>query len=136
MIQVFCNKRGSGKTKRLIDLANNQLKSAKGDCVYIDDDARYIRQVDRRIRFIATNDFNIKDYESFYGLICGIISENYDTENIYVDGILSLDLSCKDEIACWFNKLYKLSSKFNINIYMNINYEEEEIPEFIKEFVA
>ena len=56
MIQVFCNKRGSGKTKRLIDLANSKLARAKGDSVYIDDDLRYITQIDRRIRLVATKE--------------------------------------------------------------------------------
>ena len=83
MIQVFCNKRGSGKTKKLIDLANGQLLRSKGDSVYIDDDSSYIRQVDRRIRFISTGEFGIMDCESFYGLICGIFSENYDRKYLY-----------------------------------------------------
>ena len=136
MIQVFCNKRGSGKTKKLIDLANGQLLRSKGDSVYIDDDSSYIRQVDRRIRFISTGEFGIMDCESFYGLICGIISENYDIENIYIDGVLNI-VSCGiKDTADLFKKIYDLSNKYNFNVYMNINYAEEEIPEFIKEYVA
>lgn len=136
MIQVFCNKIGSGKTKMLINLANSQLSNAKGDSVYIDDDSSYIRQVDRRIRFISTEDFGIMDCESFYGLICGIISENYDIENIYIDGVLNI-VSCGiKDTAYLFKKIYNLSIKYNFNVYMNINYAEEEIPAFIKEYVA
>ena len=54
MIQVFCAKRGSGKSKKLINLANESLLKAKGDCVYIDDDARRMRQLKGKIRFIDT----------------------------------------------------------------------------------
>lgn len=136
MIQVFCNKRGSGKTKRLIDLANSQLIGAKGDSVYIDDDSKYCRQVDRKIRFISTEDFGIMDCDSFYGLICGIISENYDVENIYIDGILNI-VSCSiKDTAYLFKKIYDLSIKYKFNVYMNVNYDHEEIPEFIREYVA
>lgn len=136
MIQVFCNKRGSGKTKRLIELANSQLTKAKGDSVYIDDDSSYIRQVDGRIRFISTEDFEIADCDGFYGLLCGIISENYDIENIYVDGVCSI-LSCSiRETSYLFKKIYDLTRKFNFNLYMNINYEHEEVPEFIRKYVA
>ena len=49
MIQVFCARRGSGKTKRLIELANHQQISAKGDAVYIDDDSRPMLQLARGI---------------------------------------------------------------------------------------
>ena len=136
MIQVFCNKRGSGKTKRLIELANSELARAKGDSVYIDNDLRYIRQIDRRIRFVATKEFEIEDYEGFYGMLCGIISENYDIENIYIDGVFTIESSSIKESAYWFKKIYKLSSKFKINVYMNVDYEKKEIPDFIREYVA
>lgn len=136
MIQVFCNKRGSGKTKRLIDLANSKLARAKGDSVYIDDDLRYITQLDRRIRLVATKEFGIQDCESFYGMLCGIISENYDIENIYIDEVFTIDSSSIKESAYWFKKIYMISSKFKINVYMNVNYEKKEIPDFIREYVA
>ena len=83
MIQVFCARRGSGKTKRLIELANHQQVSAKGDAVYIDDDSRPMLQLARGIRFVDTNEYKVDDCQSFYGMLCGIISSNYDIENIY-----------------------------------------------------
>ena len=136
MIQVFCNKRGSGKTKRLIDLANSKLTTSKGDSVYIDDDSSYIRQVNRKIRFISTEEFNISDCDSFYGLLCGIISENYDVENVYIDSMLSI-VSCGiRETSYLFRKICDLSRRFNINLFININFDEAEVPEFIKEYVA
>ena len=136
MIQVFCNKRGSGKTKRLIDLANKQVDTTKGDSVYIDDNLRHIRQIDRRIRFISTDSFDMKGYQSFYGLLCGILSGNYDIENIYIDNILDREGIKSKEFENCFNKLSKLSKNFKLNIYLNINYEEKEIPLFIRGYVA
>lgn len=136
MIQVFCNKRGSGKTKELIDLANGKLARAKGDSVYIDDDLSYITQLDRRIRLVATKEFDIQDYESFYGMLCGIISENYDIENMYIDGVFTIESSSIQKSAYWFKKIYMLASKFKVDIYMNVNYEKKEIPDFIREYVA
>ena len=136
MIQVFCARRGSGKTKRLIELANNQMVDAKGDSVYIDDDSRPMLQLSRGIRFIDTNEYYVEDCQSFYGMLCGIISSNYDIENIYIDGVLNI-VSCGiKDTAYLFKKIYDLSNKYNFNVYMNINYAEEEIPEFIKEYVA
>ena len=137
MIQVFCNRRGSGKTKKLIELANSHLTDVKGDLVYIDDDSKYMRQLNRRIRFISTDDFGVTDCNSFYGMLCGVIAENYDVENIYIDGLLGI-VSCDlEETSYLFNKLRSLSTKFGVNIFININYEyENDIPEFVKEHVA
>lgn len=137
MIRVFCNRRGSGKTKRLIELANSHLEYAKGDLVYIDDDSRYVRQLNRKIRFISTDEFNVTDCNSFYGMLCGVIANNYDIENIYIDGLLGI-VSCPlNETSHLFNQLRSLSTIFGINIFININYEQEDkIPEFIKLYVA
>ncbi len=137
MIQVFCNRRGSGKTKKLIELANSNLNDVKGDLVYIDDDSKYMRQLNRKIRFISTDDFGVTDCNSFYGMICGVIAENYDVENIYIDGLLGI-VSCDlEDTSYLFNKLQLLSNKFGINIFINIDYEyEDNIPEFLKAHVA
>ena len=74
MIQVFCKEVGAGKTKELISLANKKLINTKGDSVYIDKNSKYSKEIDRRIRFVSTGDYGTLDCESFYGLLCGIIS--------------------------------------------------------------
>ncbi|MGL5148998.1 MAG: hypothetical protein ACRC7N_00290 [Clostridium sp.] len=137
MIQVFCGKRGSGKTKRIIQLANEHVEEAKGNLVFIDSDSSYMREVNRNIRFVSTNDFNIKDCQGFYGMLCGILAENYDVENIYIDGLLNI-VSCDlEETAYLFNQIRNLSSKYDFNVYININHEDRsEVPAFIKEYVA
>ncbi|MGL5378884.1 hypothetical protein [Clostridium sp.] len=137
MIQVFCASRGSGKTKRLIDLANGNLVTSKGDAVYIDDDARPMMHLQRDIRFIATNDLGVKDCRSFYGLLCGLISQNYDIENIYIDGLSNIVNCPIREATDLFGKIKELSSKFGLNLFINLNCDNtDELPDFIREYVA
>ena len=119
MIQVFCAKRGAGKTKRLIELANEHLSKAKGDSVYIDDDARRMMQLKGKIRFINTNELGVIDCDSFYGLLCGVISQNYDVENIYIDALSSIVTKNMSESAKLFGKLKEFSQKFNLNLYID-----------------
>ena len=61
MIQVFCSKRGAGKSKRLIELANDRSVISKGDSVYIDDDTRRMMQLNGKIRFIDSSDLEVVD---------------------------------------------------------------------------
>lgn len=137
MIQVFCARRGSGKTKRLIDLANTQVTEAKGDSVYIDDDSRPMLQLARKIRFVDTNDYCVEDSQSFYGMLCGIISSNYDIENIYIDGLFNIVKCTMKDSSELFKKIAGLTEKFGINVYINVNVDAaEEVPECIKEYVA
>ena len=137
MIQVFCAKRGAGKTKRLIELANEHLSKAKGDSVYIDDDARRMMQLKGKIRFINTNELGVIDCDSFYGLLCGVITQNYDVENIYIDALSSIVTKNMSESAKLFGKLKEFSQKFNLNLYINLNCEcSDELPDLIREYVA
>lgn len=137
MIQVFCAKRGAGKTKRLIELANEHLSKAKGDSVYIDDDARRMMQLKGKIRFINTNELGVIDCDSFYGLLCGVISQNYDVEKIYIDALSSIVTKNMSESAKLFGKLKEFSQKFNLNLYINLNCEcSDELPDLIREYVA
>lgn len=137
MIKVFCARRGTGKTKKLIQLANEHLSSAKGNSVYIDDDSRPMMQLKRAVRFITTTELDIDNCDNFYGLLCGIVSNDYDLENIYVDGLSNITNSPIKEYHSLFQKIKGLTEKFNINMYININCEDiNNIPDFIKEYVA
>lgn len=135
MIQVFCDKRGAGKTKKLILMANKMVDSNKGDVVYIDDDKRPIFELNRKIRFISTNDYELNDYDGFYGFLCGILSENYDIDTIFVDGLFNIVEDNPQNAAHLFCSLEKISKDNGVNFYININ-EESELPEFIKKYVA
>lgn len=119
MIQIFCAKRGAGKSKKLIELANERSLMAKGDSVYIDDDARRMMQLKGKIRFVDTNELGVVDCESFYGLLCGVVSQNYDLENVYVDALSNIVNKNISESINLFKKLKEFSQKYNLNLYIN-----------------
>lgn len=135
MIHVNCNKRGSGKTKMLINLANKMISENEGNIVYIDDDKRPLLELDRRIRFIATSEFDLKNQETFYGFLCGILSEDYDIDTIFIDGLFNIVEGNLRDAAHLFYLIEKLSEENEVDFYMNIN-EDEKIPEFIMKYVA
>lgn len=136
MIQVFCGKRGSGKSKNLIAMANECVDKVNGNVVYIDDDKRPMLELDRRIRFISTDDFNLANCNNIYGFLCGMLSEDYDIEAIFIDGLFNIVSGNVSDAAHLFLELEKLSEKFDLKIYININSECEEVPEFIKKYAA
>ncbi|AYD40834.1 hypothetical protein D4Z93_09980 [Clostridium fermenticellae] len=135
MIHVNCNKRGSGKTKILIDMANKIISKSEGNIVYIDDDKRPLLELDRRIRFITTSEFNLTNQETFYGFLCGILSEDYDIDTIFIDGLFNIVQGSLQDAAHLFYLIEKLSEENEVDFYININ-GDEKIPEFIMKYVA
>lgn len=136
MIQVFCDQRGSGKTKKLIEMANKKAVNNKGHIVFIDDDKRAMFELHRNIRFISTLDFNLKDdYKSFYGFLCGMLSTNYDIDTIYIDGLFNIVNLDNEDAALLFFELEKLQKEYDLDIYMNVN-EENNIPDCMKKYAS
>ena len=136
MIHVFCSKRGSGKTKKLINLANEKTMIGRGHVVYIDDDRGPLCQLNRGVRFIATSDFNLKKLEEFYGFLCGVLSEDYDIDTIFIDGLFNIVKENLQDMAHLFYAIEKLSEEYKVNFYISVNGEKEEIPECIMKYVA
>ncbi|WP_123053316.1 hypothetical protein [Clostridium sp. JN-1] len=135
MIHVNCSKRGSGKTKMLINLANEMISKNDGNIVYIDDDKRPLLELDRRIRFITTSEFCLKNQETFYGFLCGILSEDYDIDTIFIDGLFNIVEGSLQGAAHLFYLIEKLSEENEVNFYITVN-EDEKVPEFIMKYVA
>lgn len=134
MIQVFMGERGTGKSKKMIQEANIKAKESHGHVVFIDDDSRAMHELERDIRFVNTDAFEIDSFSSLYGLICGILSEDYDVDIIYIDGLLNrIDLNnhCAEKA---FNKIENLVDNNKVNLVLAMN-SHDEVPEYLKKHI-
>lgn len=135
MIKFLLDKPGTGKTKQMIEMANNDALKVDGQVVYVDLDNRHMYDLHTNIRLISVRDFELQNFESFYGFLCGLLGENYDIQKIYVDGlkkiIPNLDKSL-DEVECIINDL---SNRFGIDIIMSANIENDTPIDFEKKLL-
>lgn len=136
MIQLYCGRKGSGKTKALINLANEKVQSCEGTMVYIDDDKKMFLELDRKLRFISTDEYYLEEFSEFYGLLCGIVSQDYDIEAIFVDGLLNIVGKNITEAEELIDKLEKLFGKSKVELYINVSIKGEEVPEFLKKYLT
>ena len=135
MIQVIAGKKGSGKTKRLIDLTNATAREAAHDVIFLDDDNRYMFDVDHNVRFINAADYAIHTTEMFIGFVCGILSSNYDVGTIFIDAFLKLchaELSQAEPVV---NLLAGLGAKQNVDFVLSVSADPEELPDFMKQYL-
>lgn len=137
MIQILAGEKGEGKTKRLIDMANQAAKTAKGDIVFIDDDKRHMYDLNYKIRLIETNGFIMFDQKVFFGFICGILSQNRDIEKIYIDGLRNIIKSLStEELEKFIVSVEKLSKQTNVDFVIIVSGLPESFPEKIKEAIV
>jgi hypothetical protein len=136
MIHVFCGRKGSGKTKALIQLANEKVDATKGNIVYIDNDTKATLELNRKMRLVSTDEFNLKSNNDFYGFLCGMLSRDYDIDTIFVDGVFNIVEDKLEHTAQLFSKMESLAKKYNVEFYVNVGCECINPPEFLKNYIA
>ena len=134
MVELLIGKKGTGKTKALIEKVNNALTVAKGNVVFISNDTnRNIFYVKSKARMADTSEFEIKSYDEFLGFISGIISRDFDITNIFVDGIFKIVGSDNlDGFESFLNRLETMSQKFEITFVISVSIDAETAPDYIK----
>ena len=132
MVQIIAGKKGKGKTKHLLDMANAAIKGANGTVVYLDKSAQHMYELNNRIRLINVNEFPVASAEGFLGFICGIISQDHDLETMYLDSFLKLAVLEGEDISDTYITLKKISEVYHVNFVLSISLDATELPECAK----
>ncbi len=134
MIKILIGPKGTGKTKTFINMVNEALATEKGNVVCITKGSRHTFDISSSVRLVDTEEFQIKNIEAFYGLIGGIISQNYDITHVFIDSITKL-IACElDDIDGLINELEYLSEKFNVQFTFAISSEATDLPDNISKY--
>ena len=132
MIKLITGKRGSGKTKVLIDAIHEAEKKSNGNVVAIQKGSSLNTDITYKVRLVNIEDYNVEGYDAFYGFIAGILASNSDITDIFVDSSLKI---CGNDVSgfeAMLPKLDKLSGE--VNIVMSASIAVEEAPEGIKKY--
>jgi len=138
MIKLITGAKGTGKTKIIIDLANDEIANAKGDVVFVTDTDKYLHSVSYKIRLINAEGLKRNDdisEDSLLGFILGILEGNYDIETLYIDGILRMLKKKVGELEDFFITLEKVAQDTNTNLVLTISENEENFPDFLKKYL-
>ena len=139
MIQVILGDKGSGKTKRLIDLANEALKQEHGNIIFVDDDKRYMYDLRHEIRFVDAGEYASAykcTAKEFLAFLCGMLSADFDLSLIAVDAfkkIVRTDFD-SEEMKDFFAQLEVLSETHHCNFVLSISASSDEVPEYVSRY--
>ncbi|HPF87566.1 MAG TPA: hypothetical protein PK537_05875 [Candidatus Limiplasma sp.] len=135
MIQVIAGRKGSGKTKRIIDMANKASQDSKHDIVFMDDDNRYMFDLRHEVRFINATEYELENDQMFIGFLTGVVAQNFDVGLILIDAFKKLIQQDLSETEPLFKRLETISEKHKVDFVLSISEAPDELPEFIQKFV-
>lgn len=135
MLKLVIGVKGTGKTKTLINLVNGALEVTKGDVVCIEKGTQLRYDIKPAARLVNADEYMIKDAQSLYGFIAGILASNHDVTDLFVDGTLRI---CQRDMAA-FDKLLleleELLKKIDINLTMTVSMPTEDASETVRKFI-
>ena len=132
MIQIIAGKKGKGKTKHLLDEVNAEVKEVHGNIVYLDKSSKHMYELNNKVRLIDTSEFGLSSCDGFIGFICGIISQDHDLEQMYLDSFLKIAKLEDADITETIDKLDELGEKYNITFVLSISLDADDLPENAK----
>ena len=136
MVQIILGVKGKGKTKRLLEMANEAVKNAKGTVVYLDKSAKHMYELSNKIRLINVNDYEIMSSDGFTGFVSGIISQDHDLETMFLDSFLKLANLEGGDITPVVDTLEKIGEKYNVNFVLSVSMDAADLPENAKKDVV
>lgn len=131
MIKLIIGKKGSGKTKKLVDLVNESAKASLGNVVCIERGDTLTFSVDYKVRLIDAEAYGISGYGEYFGMLAGIKASNNDITHIFGDATLRIGTRDYGELAAF---LKRLSAIEDVEFLFTISCDESELPAEIFEF--
>ncbi len=133
MIQIICGEKGKGKTKELLDKVNGAVAVASGNIVYLDKSQKHMYELNNKVRLINVADYPVDTCEEFLGFLCGIVSQDHDLEEMYLDSFLTIaDIDTDEDMCRAIEKLDVISEKYSVKFVLSVSKNEADLPECAK----
>ncbi|MBP5555978.1 MAG: twitching motility protein PilT [Lachnospiraceae bacterium] len=128
MVSLIVGQKGKGKTKELLDRVNADVKNVSGNIVYLDKDTAHMYELNNKIRLINVSEFDISNSDQFYGFVAGIISQNHDIQEVFIDSYAKISQQVDKDITENVEKLAALSEKYKVDMVLSVSIERSKFP--------
>lgn len=128
MVYLLTGQKGSGKTQRMMELANEQVKACKGNLVFLKNSHRDTRNVGFSIRVVCMDDYPaITNTDEYIGFLYGMYSANHDLECVFIDGLMKQAEFSMENMPGFITRLKKLSDECSVDFYISLSAKQEEL---------
>ncbi len=135
MITLLTGKKGSGKTKKLIELVGAALEKTQGNVVVIEKGQKLTYDISHAARLVDSDAYDVKGVDALCGFLSGICAGNYDVTDIFVDSTLKITGSGAEALETIIPELEKLSKAADTNFCLSISAADEEITAVAAEYI-
>ena len=136
MVQFIVGEKGKGKSKYLLNLVEENLKTAQGNSIYIDDSNKYMYTLSRQVRLINFKDYEIKNHYEALGFIAGCLALDHDIEYVYFDNFRRLTFAPFEELEKTVLRMEELSRICDVKFIASISGSKADFPESVQKYIS
>ncbi len=133
MIKLIVGNKGSGKTKKLINLVDATAETSKGNVVCIEKGDVLTLSISHKARLVDIMSYGASGYGEYYGFLCGICAGNYDITDIFGDATLRIGSRDYNELADFLDRVSALAEDTHVNFIFTVSCDEADLPAHIWE---
>lgn len=128
MVNLLIGHKGSGKTNKMIELANDRIQHSDGSVIFINKNHRLMYELNYRIREICMEEYPcITNIDEYIGFLYGIISSDHDIDMIFIDSIMKHADVTLGDLPEFIDRLKNISNNYKVNFTVSISAEKEEM---------
>ena len=128
MISIIVGSKGHGKTKKLISMVDEAVKTSLGNVVVIEKTPNLGSNITTKARLVNTDAYDIKSVNGFYGFLAGICAGNYDVTHIFVDATLKIIGRDYNDLITLFKRIEGLSKESDADFILTVSEDKDKLP--------
>lgn len=128
MIKLIIGNKGSGKTKKLVELVNSCVENSDGNVVCVEKSPKLTYDISSKARLLETETYSINGCKAFYGFLAGICAGNYDVTDVLIDATFKIVGRDYSKLPQFFDMLSEPSEATDVNFYFTISCDKEDLP--------
>ena len=135
MVNIILGLKGSGKTKKLVDLVRDAVNQETGDVVVIECERKLTFDIPYQARLIDAGNYDIGSYEFLKGIICGVHAGNYDITHFFIDNFYKLvndkSVEALEAFLAWLDKF---SEQEKISFIISISADPDTVSDKVRAY--
>lgn len=136
MVKIIMGLKGSGKTKKLVELVKKAINEENGNVVCIEKDKNLTYDIPYQARLIHASDYGICTNEGFKGFVCGLHAGNYDITHVFIDNFFKmLDDSSNEAVEKILDEMEAFSEKNGVKFTVSATVDPDAVSEGIKKYL-
>jgi len=138
MVKVIMGKRGSGKTKQVIDLVNAAVNAEAGNVVCVEKGQNLRFNIKYSAKLIDIAEYPmVLGYEEMFAFLCGLYSGNYDITHVFIDSLYKITGDDDNNKAgAFLDKLDRFSDATGVKFTITISADNLDAPEGVRKYFS